>query len=539
MEHSFRSVLILLAGVSALVAAIALDAIILEAGIWIVLLAVAGIGLTAIGLFQLRTELSGLVRQRRGEIAVFTIGVIGVLIVVAYFSTRYTARFDLSEAKMHSLSDQTVNMLQHLDNPVQITFFHDSRMRETMERYKLVAAQSDKITVEFFDPMVNPAQARLRGVQFAGTALLKSGDREMQVHGPEETDIANAILRVSLGVEQTACFLDGHGEADPFSMESHDHLEGSAGHSHGAGTKMVVHETHGMAKARHGLETLNYVVEKTGMMRGNKSLSHCAVLVIAGPKAKLLPEEIDSINRYLDEGGNAFFMLDPFVETGLESVVRRYGVVADDNIVLDELSHFWADVSSPAVTQYNRHQITRGLPLTFFPGVRSMSPTPERVPGTSVVPLINTSSKSFGESNPDRISFDPGQDMAGPLTIMVASTLRPGRVANEEAVTPGENSSGLPSPVIEGQVKSRIVVIGDSDFATNSFFHILGNGNLFLNAVNYLAEQEDLIGVEPRTYDPPRVNLTNRQMKGTFLLSVVLIPALLALIGFAVWWRQR
>ena len=87
--------------------------------------------------------------------------------------------------------------------------------------------------------------------------------------------------------------------------------------------------------------------------------------------------------------------------------------------------------------------------------------------------------------------------------------------------------------------KSRIVVIGDSDFATNSFFHILGNGNLFLNAVNYLAEQENLIGVEPRTYDPPRVNLTNRQMKGTFLLSVILIPALLALIGFAVWWRQR
>ncbi len=130
--------------------------------------------------------------------------------------------------------------------------------------------------------------------------------------------------------------------------------------------------------------------------------------------------------------------------------------------------------------------------------------------------------------------------MAGPLTIMVASTLRPERVAGESAVDPERDiGPGLPSPVIEGQAKSRIVVIGDSDFATNSFFHILGNGNLFLNAVNYLAEQEDLIGVEPRTYDSPRVNLTNRQMKGTFLLSVVLIPALLALIGFAVWWRQR
>jgi ABC-type uncharacterized transport system involved in gliding motility auxiliary subunit len=232
-------------------------------------------------------------------------------------------------------------------------------------------------------------------------------------------------------------------------------------------------------------------------------------------------------------------MLDPFVETGLEPVIREYGIVIDDNIVLDELSHFWADASSPAVTQYNRHQITRGLPLTFYPGVRSLSATSQRVPGTSVVPIINTSRKSFGESNADEIRFDEGTDMPGPLTVMVASALRPERVAEETAMMPTQNESDLPSPVIEGKAKSRIVVIGDSDFATNSFFHILGNGNLFLNTVNYLAEQENLIGVEPRTYDPPRVNLTNRQMKGTFLLSVVLIPALLAIIGFAVWWRQR
>jgi ABC-type uncharacterized transport system involved in gliding motility auxiliary subunit len=81
--------------------------------------------------------------------------------------------------------------------------------------------------------------------------------------------------------------------------------------------------------------------------------------------------------------------------------------------------------------------------------------------------------------------------------------------------------------------------MGDADFATNSFFHILGNGNLFLNTVHYLAAQENLIGIEPRSYDLPRVNLTNRQMKGTFFLSVVLLPALLAVMGTAVWWKQR
>jgi ABC-type uncharacterized transport system involved in gliding motility auxiliary subunit len=67
----------------------------------------------------------------------------------------------------------------------------------------------------------------------------------------------------------------------------------------------------------------------------------------------------------------------------------------------------------------------------------------------------------------------------------------------------------------------------------------MGNGNLFLNTVNYLTARENLIGIEPRTYELPRVNLTNRQMKGTFFLSVILIPALLAVIGTAVWWKQR
>ena len=90
-----------------------------------------------------------------------------------------------------------------------------------------------------------------------------------------------------------------------------------------------------------------------------------------------------------------------------------------------------------------------------------------------------------------------------------------------------------------GGRRSRVAVVGDSDFATNSFFHIMGNGALFLNTVNFLAAQENLIGIQPRTADLPRINLTNRQMKATFFLSVLLVPALLAAVGTAVWWKQH
>ena len=77
---------------------------------------------------------------------------------------------------------------------------------------------------------------------------------------------------------------------------------------------------------------------------------------------------MQAIDRYLADGGNALFMLDPFIQTGLEPIVEEFGVVLDDTMVIDSASHFWTDVSAPAVTDYNRHEITRDLPLTFFPG---------------------------------------------------------------------------------------------------------------------------------------------------------------------------
>lgn len=544
MDQFFRSGLILLAGIALLALAGAIHVILLEGTLWTMLIAAAGLALTAWGGYALRSHLGSMFRQRRGEIVLYAAGVIGVMVAIAWLSLQFPGRLDMTAEGKYSLSEQTVTMLKRLEKPVHITFFHDPMMRETVELYELMARQTDKLTLELFDPMLNPAAARMRGVQFAGTSILESEGRKMQISGSSETDIANAILRVSLGVTQRVCFLDGHREPDPFSIESHDHMEGT-GHSHGLGVQYVLHEQHGMAKARNALETLNYTAEKISLSRSSAAdaLSGCALLVVAGPKLALLPGEVATIQRYLAGGGNALFLLDPFVTTGLEPVLRAYGIVLDDDIVIDEASHFWADPSSPAVTDYNYHQIARDLPLTFFPGARSLSPTPQRIPGTDVIPLANSSKQSFGEIDATRAHFDKGVDMPGPVTLMAVATRRPTPQANDALYrTPDaekkawETGKSASVPVTG---RSRIAVIGDSDFATNSFFHIMGNGKLFLNTVNYLASKENLIGLEPRSRELPRVNLTNRQMKGTFFLVIILIPALLAVVGFAVWWKQR
>ena len=545
MDRSFRAGLTLLAGISLLAIAAVMKAILVEGFAASLALAVAGTLITAWSMYSLRTEIGYLLRQRHLAIALHTVGLIGIVIAVAYLSVRFPLRLDMTETNLFSLSEQTVQMLKRLDKPVHITFFHDPLMRETVEFYRLIASQTDQVTVEFHDPMLNPAQARMRGVEFAGTAIMESEGRQLQVHTPLETDIANGILRVAQGIQQTVCFLAGHGEPDPFSLESHDHLEGTADHAHGLGTQFVIHERHGMAKARHSLEAMNYAVKKVSLVMGGESLAGCAVLVVAGPRTALLASEVETIDRFITEGRNALFLLDPFVRSGLEPVLAKLGVILDDDMVIDGASHFWADVSSPAVTSYNRHQITTDLPLTFFPGARSLSPTPQKVADTVVRPLINSSRKSFGESDRKRADFDPETDLKGPLTIMVFVNKDPNYVSATQAVvrklleTPGEQTPVKEKKSATSSTSSRIAVIGDSDFATNSFFHVLGNGRLFLNTINFLAIQENLIGLEPRTHDLPRVNLTNRQMKGTFFLSIVLIPALMAVIGIAVWWRQR
>jgi ABC-type uncharacterized transport system involved in gliding motility auxiliary subunit len=163
------------------------------------------------------------------------------------------------------------------------------------------------------------------------------------------------------------------------------------------------------------------------------------------------------------------------------------------------------------------------------------------VPGVSAVALVNASANSFAERDPSRARFDPGTDRRGPLTLMALATRRPVAAADLTTLALLRRESDTPPAQAPGPEsgRSRIAVIGDSDFATNSFYHFLGNGRLFLGTVSYLAEREDLIGIAPRTRDLPEISVTNRELKTGFVLAVGVGPVLLALLGALVWWRQR
>ena len=429
-------------------------------------------------------------------------------------------RLDLTSGDVFTITPQTEAILQRLEQPVRITFFYDLRSRAHTDAKTLLeqyAQKSDRITVAFYDPQLQPAEARRRDVAFAGTAIFETAGRQIRTSGLSEIDFTNGLLRVTQNAARRLCFTDGHLESDPFSFKSHDHMEGAEGqsHSHGAGGRpLELHERHGMGMARDALAALGYDVAKVLLLMGPGQLEGCSVLIAASPQRPFLPQETDQILAFIERGGRLLLMLEPNVDAGLATVLASFGIAADGRAVIDPESHYWTDATTPAVSSYPRHKLTRNLPLTFFPGALSFSPLPTGVPpGVRITPMIETSARSRLESINDT---DESRGGARPRTIMLEAAKK-----DEDRLNP------------------RLVAIGDGDFATNSFFAILGNGGLFLNAVSYLADQENLIDIQPRNYELPRMRLTNRQMEVTFLVSTILLPAAVIALGTVVWWRRR
>jgi ABC-type uncharacterized transport system involved in gliding motility auxiliary subunit len=429
----------------------------------------------------------------------------------------YPARWDLTDAGVYSMSPQTRAVLARLRVPVEVTFFHDLRSRAQQDaRYLLeqYAAETSHLEVRSFDPVLQPAAAARFEVAFAGTAVFESAGRRVTVSTPGEVAFTNALIRVSSAAIGRVCFTDGHVESNPMSLQSHDHFEqGGAGHGHdhaSGGRPLTLHERHGMGMARNALEVLGYTVEQRKLVQGPDALAGCSVVVVASPQAPFAPAEAAQLGNWLDAGKPALFLLEPAVDSGLAPLLARYGV-ALGGAVRDPGSHYWTDPATPAVSDYRRHRITRQLAMSFFPGAAELVPSATGVPpGIVITPLAETSADARPAERPDA---EPGR-----RTLMLEATRAP-----QETGQPG----------------LRLIVAGDGDFATNSFFGALGNGQLFTNAVAHLAEHDTLVDISPREYSVGRLSLSNAQLRMTFLLTTAVGPLALLAFGAWVWWRRR
>ncbi len=436
------------------------------------------------------------------NLAVYTLIALAIVVSVNYFADRYPRHWDLTPNKKYTLSPQTQKVVRNLSRDVTIYVFDRERtFQERHDLLNLYASASHRITVRYVEPDRDPSLAKQIGVRSYGSVFVSTGDRHLEATAATEEAITNALIRLLKG-QKTVYFLQGHGEHD---LDSTDRG--------------------GYSRVKKEIENENSQVKTLVLLQKLEIPADATLLVIAGPRTDYTAPEIDAIKKHLVGGGRLLVMLDPGVE--LPTLVRflnDYGVTARNDLVIDQnpvAQMFGTTPTMPLIIKYGNSPIVQPLArtVTLFPLTRSFET--KSGSAATIESLCETSADSFSvtDFNPKmrEVAFRPDKDVKGPLTVAVSGTLT--------------NST-------ENRPQGRFVDMGTSLLAANAYLGFQANRDLFMNIIDWLSAEEDLISIRPKESESQHLNLTAAQMKG-LLLRVAAVPLVIIAAGIWVWWGRR
>lgn len=437
---------------------------------------------------------------------VLTIAFIGIIGLLNYFGTRYHHRIDLTKNGQFSISPQTKKILKDLKTDLKLTAFVQGGNQQSRDLKDLVSEYSyitPHLKLELLDPDREPGKIKLffeshpSASRRTNVLMIENGDKLTEAQGMTEQDLTAAILKATQTKQPLVYLLQGHGELDVDGMQQD-----------------------GMSQAKQALEKQNYQVQKLSLFETKNTIpADCDLLMVAGPKKPLMPQELEALGAYVTRGGKLYAMLTPGVETGLEGFFRTYGITVENDLVIDPRANLFGDAAAPVVQNYPSHAITTGLRPTIYPAARSLTLAKQFPAGVTLTSLVETSDQSFSKRDlKDRkAEFNAAIDKMGPENLMVAATV-----------------------AASGSTKAnRMLVVGNSQFIGNGFYAAAANGDLFVNSINWLAEQDNMVSIPPKSNQPQTLFLTNQQQNTIFLTSVAGAPAAMLFAGGFVWWRRR
>ena len=468
------------------------------------------LGLAAYAILEperVRRFLTGRQARYGSNALVMSLAFAGILIisnVLAYQNPVPLA--DLTEDQVNTLAPETLAAVEQLDQKVTaIAFFSQNSNRETATQLldKIKSNSNGKFDYQFIDPDRDPQTALNAGITGDGKILLQMGELKEIVAFASETEILKGMLRLLNPGNHVVYFLTGHGEQD---IEQ------------GGETSLT--------RAKATLESKNYSVKALNLLVDNQVPEDASVIVIAGPRQPVSANEVELLKEYLANGGSLIVMSNPtgLTEFGDEAdpladmLATDWGITLNNDIVIDLNS---PQPTTAAAAYYESHSVTTNMNnlVSFYPFTRSLSisSTPE---GVTLTPLVQTNERSWGETNFEdlqsggQVGYDEGVETLGPLTLAMA----------------GENTT----------TGGRVVVFGTSLFAADQIFDQYGNGDMFVNSVDWSAEQEDIASITPktptaRTFTPPN----QIQWIAILLGSVLVIPGLVVLAGVSTWLTRR
>ncbi len=479
---------------------------------------------------------------RRGRFGVSTTVMASIFIGIILFANAISIgnyhRFDVTGVAQFTLASQTKEVLSKLETPVQIMAFYIPG--EPIGEYAVnllgeYQNYTDQLSIESIDPAENPDVAREYGTtlipqEYRYPAIIFEGEKgkrmvlipeycaviEEQIIPVEaEHAFTSAILQVTGIVQKKVYFLTGHGEADIYSEYSY---------------------------AREELLDNLFKVETLNLQTTPSIPDDCAVLIIAAPQQSLTSNEVDIIQSYLESGGQAMLLTNPNPPPEIEQLLSSWGVKVEDGTIIDSSSYVSPNKNTPLVT-WERNYF--GFEKTHFPGAAAITPNPEYMPvllqmedgseqivwiseegQVQMFMLLLTTGDSWLEKDFDLLKepeFDEGIDLEGPLFLgfIIFAPL------TDEA---GE--------VVEGQ-GTTLMVIGDSDFASNEHFYSGNNGDLFLYAVSRLTVGTEIVSIEHKVLPFRKLIVSPETERFINYSSIGLLPLLVLVIGGIVWWRRR
>jgi len=456
---------------------------------------------------------AGWLRARQTRYAAYAFAYVLVVIAIVavgnVLANRYDKSVDTTANKRYSLSEQTAKIVKGLKQNATITYFNQStKFDDGKDLLTEYANLSPRVKVEYVDPDKNPQLAKAAEIRDYGTAVVEVGGKRDTAKSMTEEGITGSFIRDLKGKTRTVCFVGGSGEHQ---------IDDS--------------ERDGMSQFKEMLGKEEYATKAIDLLTKAEVPEDCTAVVVAGPTRDYQQPEVDALKKYVEDGGRAFFMLDPPLQIGratvaaneaLTGLLESWGVTADKDLILDlnpigQLAGLGPQVA--LVTHYESQPIVSDLKGTAvgLPLARSLET--KDTGKASVQKLFDSSETSFATSNLSSPAIDPQdpKNKKGPLTLAVSGTYSTGK----------PNSQG------------RFVVVGSSTWAANRFIGFNGNGDLALNAVNWLASDEDLISIRPKEPEDRRVTMTRAEMSRVRLASQFGFPLAAILAGVLVWWRRR
>ncbi len=421
--------------------------------------------------------------------------------LIAYLALDTHKQWDITQNAHHTISEASRNVLKQLPGEVTITAYATKEDPRLGDVRKLIADfvslyQNVKpdLRLKFIDPVERPKATREARIQANGEMVISYQGRSEHLTTLNEQALTNLLMRLARSHIRLVMFLDGHGERSLTGIANHD--LGDFGNQ--------------LMQKGFKVNSLNLAIAQDVPKNAN-------LLVIAQPQVDLLPGEVAKLKSHLEKGGNLLWLIDPEPLHGLQPLAEFLGLTLTDGTVIDPDAQKLNLAPTMALgAAYGMHAVTQNFSLnTLFPFARQIGYNEPKE--WHITPLVETAQRGWVETGKldEKISFDKNSDIPGPITIAAA---------------------------FERQVENktqRVVVVGSGAFLSNTFLGNGGNLDLGINMVNWLASDENLISVQPKsTMDSNLVLSRGWVMVIGFGFLMVLPLAFLSVAG-VIWWRRR